>query len=277
MEDHKKYWREILAGIFSVIIALAFYVLLNEAALSIALGIILAAFSIQAALIKSNVEDALESNLELYNIQTSIKNPFFKNRADRVIDSCLKDLKSLASETYEVYGPEPAFLELMQFYEKAKPNDLIKSVVIYDGDDIILDGIYFEHHKDAIKRGVKIEKIFIFNEERPVTANPWESFHKMKDFDEIGVQTYLIKQKTIGPDSRLIADFFIYENIVGISIQGRNGMLSSIKITAQKLDFEDYTHRFEELLKIADPIKKLEIYGGAGIKIIHPSPDEKTQ
>lgn len=77
--------------------------------------------------------------------------------------------------------------------------------------------------------------------------------------------------------SKSSADFFIYENIVGISIQGRNGMLSSIKITAQKLDFEDYSHRFEELLKIADPIKKLEIYGGAGIKIIHPSPDEKTQ
>jgi hypothetical protein len=264
--DYTKYWRELLAAFFSVIIAGAFYLISNEVALSIALAIILAAFSIQAALIKANVQEALESNLELYNTLTSIKNPFFKIRANRVIDNCLKELKSLASETYEVYGPEPAFLEIMQFYEKAKPNDLIQSAVIYE-EDIILDGIYFEHHRDAIKRGVNIIKIFIFNEGMPISANPERHFLKIKAFEDVGVQTYLVRQKTIGPDSRLMADFLIYENIIGISIPGRNGMLSSIRITSQKDVFEDYKHRFEELLKIADPVKDIETYDGVKIKI----------
>ena len=65
MGKNGNYWRELIAGIVGVLVALAFYVLSKEIALSIAIGILLASFSVQAALIKSNIEDALKRNLEL--------------------------------------------------------------------------------------------------------------------------------------------------------------------------------------------------------------------
>ena len=40
--------------------------------MSIAIGIILAGFTVQAALIKSNIEETLKNNIELYNIDTAM-------------------------------------------------------------------------------------------------------------------------------------------------------------------------------------------------------------
>ncbi|MGA9097976.1 MAG: hypothetical protein WB392_03495, partial [Methanotrichaceae archaeon] len=153
------------------------------------------------------------------------------------------------------YNPEPAFLELMGFYERAQARDLIISVVIYQ-DKMILDGIYLEHHKDAIKRGVTINKIFIIPDE---TEGTEQCISKIRAFDEAGVRTFVVPRRTIGPDTRLIADFLLYKNIVAISAQGENGMLSSLKITAQQQDFDDYTHKFEELSKIAYTFLKATI------------------
>lgn len=247
MERIKNYWQETLAGLISIIIALSFYLLLDEGALSIAIAIILAGFSVQAALIKSNVEEALKNNLELYNFQKSINNPIFKKRAKMIMDECLCNLRNLAQGTYEVYGSEPAFVENMRFYEQAKANDEIKSVLVYE-KDMILDGIFLKHHKEAIERGVIIVKIFIVPDEETK-----EYYNRIKAFKDVGVKTSLVQRETIGYDSRLFADFFLYNNIVAISTQGHNGLLRSLKITMQKRDFDDYTHRFEELLKVACP------------------------
>jgi hypothetical protein len=261
LEKYKSHWKEIVAGLVGVIIALAFYLKSNDAALSSALGILLAAFSVQAALIKSNVEEALESNLELYKIQTSINDPIFKIRAKKLTEDCLRELKSLSYGTYEVHGSEDAYLELMKFYKTAQTNDLIKSVVIY-ADNMLLDGLYLKGHREAINRGAIIIKIFIINSEIEsppgiVKMKPWiEISDKIKLFDEAGVKTFIVPLKTIGSDSRLYADFFLYKNIVGISSQGNKGMLSSLKITAEHQDFDDYTHKFEELSQIAYPFSE---------------------
>lgn len=252
MERIKNYWQEIIAGLISIIVPVLFYMeFKDEAALSVAIGIFLAGFTFQAILIKTNVETTLKSNLELYNLQTSIKDPIFKTEAQKAVDICLRALKSLASGNYEVYGPQPAYEIIEDFYTTAQANDVIKSVVIYD-DDIILDRSYLEHHKEAIRRGVIIIKIFIV----PDNASTG-SLNKIQVFEKIGVKTSLVRRDIIGPDSRLIADFLLYKNIVAISTQDHkehNGMLSSLKITTQQRDFDDYTRKFDGLSKIASPL-----------------------
>jgi hypothetical protein len=249
LEKIGDYWKEIIAaGIVPIGIALLFYYLLEEGALSIAVGIILAGFTFQAILIKLSVENALKRNLELYNLQSSIKDPIFKTKAQKIIDLCLKDLRNLSLGTYEVYGAQPAYEELEEFYMRAQTNDVIKSVVIYD-NNIILDRSYLEHHREAIKRGAIIIKIFIVPDE---ATNGYHN--KILSFEEIGVKTNIVRRKTIGPDSRLIADFLLYQNIVAISTPDNDGMLRSLKITTQRHDFEDYTRKFDGLRKIAYPI-----------------------
>jgi len=166
------------------------------------------------------------------------------------VEQCRNDLKSLTLEMYEVDYSQPAFLEVMGIYERSQTNDLIKSVVIYEKDTMV-DGIYLVHHKEAIERGSIIIKIFIVSDNEIK-----EYYNKIQAFDEAGVETYIVRRESIGPDSRLLADFLLYKNIVAISTTGPDGMLSRIKITAQPHDFEDYKHRFEELLKLAHPFSE---------------------
>jgi hypothetical protein len=219
LKEYSRYWKEIVTSFVGVGIALSFYFLTKESVLSIAIGILLAGFSVQAALIKSNVEEALKSNLESYNLQASIDHPLFKIRAQRIMEVCLRDLRSLIIKTYEVYGPEPAFLETMGFYERAHANDIIRSVLIYE-KDMTIDGIYLKLHKEAVKRGVIIIKIFIVPDEET------NGYHdKIQKFDDVGVKNYLVRQKTIGSDSRLFADFLLYKDIVAISTIGYKGLL----------------------------------------------------
>lgn len=239
-----KYHTEIIIGILGEIIAIIYYLIEKEAALSLAIGIIVAGFSLQAALIKLSVEEALKTNLELYNLQTSIDHPVFRMRAQKIIDVCIRDIRKLSHKTYEVYGAEPAFSEIMEFYKRARSGDTIRSVIVCE-NGVILDGIYFERHKDAIERGTNIIKIFIVPDEEIDRLR-----EKIKKFTDSGIHTKLVPQKSIGSDNRLLTDFLIYNDIVIISSSDGRGLLRSIRISADPHDVDDYTHIFEDLLKI---------------------------
>jgi len=63
-----------------------------------------------------------------------------------------------------------------------------------------------------------------------------------------------VLRKTIGSDTRLFADFLLFKDIVAISTPGYHGLLSRLRITAQEHEVEDYTHNFEELMRIGDKI-----------------------
>ena len=274
MKDQHEFVTEIIVISMSMLVGLIMLLIptvtLEVTYLVWALGALMAASIIT---LKRELISRFDDRIEIYRMVEEIQDEEFRKMGYDFIDKCKHRLEDLAKGVF-VGGASDVFDQIIRRMQEAKTNvqatHLATSLErIHNWKDLPALVNYYAANKEAVKRGVTIERIFIMKKDLIIDSHSGS----VKDKKAVEIIEELSKEKGINvtvvwthqiTEDTLIEDFIIFDGSVVLAERvGTTGLYEGVTVIKNPTRVQrKYVRKFAFLKGQGQPLDKA--LGGRG-------------
>lgn len=215
--------------------------------------------------LKKEILSVLNERIEIYSLLQKINDDELRRMAINCIDECRNNLENLAQGSFtggvsEIF--DHGILRIKNINNSIQATHVVPTLSclhIFNTQPSVIN--YYNANIEAIKRGVKIERIFIIDEEVFFDSDKnivdIEALKIIKKQIDDGIDVTIALKKDI-PESDLMEDFIIFDNsIVQIEKTGTANIYDGVTVTKIPKDIKLYQSKFRALRLNGHPPERI--------------------